>query len=489
MTFNSRSRISARLSESQIKTRMEKLGMTDPGNTMINGSRKDEGSRLYVYVVSAVAAVGGLLFGFDTAIISGAEKFVTAEFQLNVYQEGFAVSSILIGCILGAAVAGTISDRFGRKKVLIGTAAFFMLSAILSGLPHSLSGLVVARILGGLAVGVSSMVSPMYIAEIAPARIRGRLVTLNQMAIVTGILIAYFVGWLLVDIGQTNWRWMFASEALPAAILLVGLFLVPESPRWLVGQGKQDRAFKILARVDGRDHATQELEEIHQALGQEEGRIRELFRPGLRVALAIGVVLAILGQISGINSVIYYGSRIFEAAGFEEASSQLWAQVLVGATNFVVTIISLCIIDKVGRKILLLLGTAGMATAMAMAACFLEDQNVPTAAKVGIVLGYIASFALGVGGVVWVVIAEIYPTKIRGRAVSIATTSVWVANFALTQTFPFLLEKLGQNVFWIFAVLSAAMFLFVLAVVTETKGKSLEQIEMMWKRVGGEQAE
>jgi sugar porter (SP) family MFS transporter len=324
----------------------------------------------------------------------------------------------------------------------------------------------------------------MYIAEIAPARIRGRLVTLNQMAIVTGILVAYFVAWLLVDTGDNNWRWMFASESLPALLLLVGLLLVPESPRWLAKRGELDQALAVLTRVGGQARATYELEEITLALSREEGTLAELLRPGLRVALMIGVVLAILGQISGINTIIYYAPKIFLKAGFEEARSAMWATVLVGTTNCVVTIVSLCVIDKIGRKPLLLLGTAGMGIAMTLAGLYLADDSVSTAAKVCIILAYIASFGVGVGGVVWVVIAEIFPTKIRGRAVSIATASVWVACFAVAQTFPYLLGRFSDRVFWIYAVLCGVMFLFVLLVVTETKGKSLEEIEQMWRRAG-----
>lgn len=435
----------------------------------------------YAYLVSAIAAVGGLLFGFDTAIISGAIEFVKAEFALNEHQEGFAVSSILIGCIIGAAMAGAISDRLGRKRVLIATAVIYMFSAILSGLPQTLQHLVLARFLGGLAVGVSSMVSPMYIAEIAPPHIRGRLVSLNQMAIVTGILMAYCVNWLLVDVGDNNWRWMFASESVPAFILLIGLFFVPESPRWLAKQDRHDDALTVLARVNGTGRAMQELGEIKQALAEEEGTLRELLQPGLRMALIISVTLAVLGQISGINTIIYYAPKIFLAAGFAEAKSALWATILVGTTNFVITIVSLWIIDKVGRKPLLLIGTAGMGIAMTLAGGLLASGAVPTALKVAIVLTYIASFGLGVGGVVWVVIAEIFPTKIRGRAVSIATASVWVACFAVAQTFPYLLGRFNERVFFIYAFLCLAMFLFVRFAVTETKGKSLEEIEKMWR--------
>ncbi|MBI4578419.1 MAG: sugar porter family MFS transporter, partial [Planctomycetes bacterium] len=387
----------------------------------------ERGSTAYVFVISAVAAVGGLLFGFDTAIIAGAIEFVRTHFALDPMQEGWAVGSLLIGCMVGAASAGIIADRFGRKKVLLITAALYIISAVLAGIPRTLQELVIARFLGGLAVGISSMVSPMYIAEIAPARIRGALVTLNQMAIVTGILLANLAAGLLVDTGENNWRYMFASAAVPSLLLLVALFAVPESPRWLAKQGLSDRALAILARVGGRSHAEVELGEIQTALAEEGGAFRELFGPGLRVALVIGVVLAVLGQISGINTVIYYAPKIFLKAGYAETSSATWANVMVGTTNFVITIVSLAVIDRIGRKALLMIGTAGMAVSMAVAGMYLTSETVSLAVKVAAILLYIASFGLGVGGVVWVVIAEIFPTKIRGRAVSVATVAVWAA--------------------------------------------------------------
>ena len=453
-----------------------------PSGTGVLSAADERVNVAYVYVISAVAAVGGLLFGFDTAIIAGAIEFVRVEFHLNPHQEGFAVSSLLIGCIVGAGAAGTLSDRVGRKKVLIATSAFYVLSAVLAALPHSLTQLVGARFLGGLAVGVSSMVAPLYIAEIAPARIRGRLVTLNQMAIVTGILLADVVSWLLEGIGDANWRWMFASAAFPAIMLMIGLLFVPESPRWLAKAGQHGRALAILATIGGRRHAESEMAEIESVLAEETGSLWELFGRRFRLALVIGIVLAVLGQVTGINTVIYYAPKIFLTAGFEKASAAMWASVLVGITNFISTIVALWLIDKVGRRPLLLFGPAGMGVALVLAGIFLTAEHVPAAAKVAIILAYIVSFAIGVGGTVWVVISEIFPTKIRGRAVSLAVVSVWTACFAVAQTFPYLIETFGQRSFWIYAVMCAVMCLFVFFVLPETKGESLEQIERMWKR-------
>lgn len=441
------------------------------------------GSVLYVYLVCAVAAVGGLLFGFDTAIISNAIGPVTKEFALDEHEQGFAVSSILVGCVFGASFAGLLADRFGRKKVLIVAALFYVMSAGLSAIPRDLTGLVIARFLGGLAVGVSSLVSPLYIAEIAPARIRGRLVSLQQMAIVTGILLAYFVGWLLVGTGPNAWRWMFASEMAPAAILLLALLFVPESPRWLTKLGRADEAASILRRVGGAGHARLEMVEIQSALRMEEGRLSELLRPGFRVALLIAVTLAVLQQISGINTIVYYAPRVFARVGHAE-SAAAWATVLVGVTNVVCTLIALWIIDKVGRRALLLGGSAGMFVCLALAAVLLPRPDVPAALKLGIILGYIAFFGVGLGATVWVVIAEIFPTKIRGRAMAIATVSLWVACFAVAQTFPWLIETLGERCFWIYAGMCVVMFVFSWTVVTETRGQSLEAIERMWRGRG-----
>jgi sugar porter (SP) family MFS transporter len=442
---------------------------------------QDQGSRTYVYVVSAVAAVGGLLFGFDTAVISGAIGFVKDQFGLDAIQEGFVVSCILIGCIAGALVAGPISDRVGRKKVLIATAAVYAISAIFSGLARNTNELIAARFLGGIAVGVSSMVSPTYIAEVAPAAIRGRLVSLQQLAIVTGILLAYFSNWLLVDIPENNWRWMFASEAVPSLALLIAVLFIPDSPRWLAKQDRDEEALSVLTRIGGPRHAERELADIRSTLAVESGSMLELLRPGLRIALLIGVVLAILQQITGINTIIYYAPKVFEYAGFNEASSALFATVLVGVMNFVITMISLAIIDRVGRKVLMMIGSAGMGLCLAAAALFLSNDSLPGWLKVAIVLGYIGFFGLGVGGVVWVVIAEIFPNKTRGRAVAAATAVLWVSCFAVSQTFPLLIEIFKTDVFWIYAAMCLIMFLFVSFVVPETKNKSLEDIERMWR--------
>ncbi|MFC1538254.1 sugar porter family MFS transporter [Candidatus Latescibacterota bacterium] len=441
----------------------------------------NEENTVYVYAIALVAALGGLLFGFDTGVISGAISFVTNEFSLNAHQEGFAVSNLLIGCIIGAVTAGFLSDKFGRKKMLIVSAVFFLTSALLSAFPRTFVQLVIARFIGGYGVGMASMLSPLYIAEISPARIRGRLVSLNQFTIVGGILLSYLANWLLVDIGPNNWRWMFASEALPAVLFLVALFAVPESPRWLVKSGRLDNALKILTKIGGKKHAEAEIDDIKSTIDKEKGSIFEIFKPGLRLVLLVGVLLAIFQQITGINTVIYYAPKIFMRAGYESASSALLAQVIVGFTNFVFTIIAIVTIDRFGRKPLLLIGLAGMGISFALAGFAFHSATIGATFILIPIILYVAFFAMSLGPVVWVLLSEIFPTKIRGRAMSIATMSLWVSCFLVSQSFPWLVEMFEQKTFYLYACICIIAFVFVFFMVTETKGKTLEEIEKMWE--------
>jgi len=442
----------------------------------------DSGSLAYVVLVSTVAAVGGLLFGFDTAVIAGANPFLKAHFELSEAMLGFAVSSAIIGCIFGAALAGSTSDRFGRRKVLLVCAVLFAVSAIGSAIPRTLTEFVLARFIGGLGVGAASMLSPMYIAEISPARIRGRLVSLNQLAIVSGILAAYFVDFFMVDIPETNWRWMFASETLPAVLFFVLLLVVPESPRWLAKQGRDGQALGILTRVGGGAAAQLEMAEIKETITQEENSIGQLLHPGMRIALVIGLGLAVLQQVTGINIVMYYAPTIFASAGSAINTSLLQA-VAVGAVNLTFTLVAIWVIDKLGRRILLLVGSAGMGVFLALVGGVFHSGELKGVWVLLFILGYIACFAGSLGPVVWVVISEIFPTRIRGRAMSIATVSLWIACALVAQVFPIMLERLdGALTFGIFAVMCVVAFLFILIMVPETKGKTLEEIEKQWVR-------
>ena len=450
----------------------------------LNGTlvdQSDNGSIIYTCVVSFVAAVGGLLFGFDTGVISGAISFVTGHFSLNPHQEGFAVSSLMIACTIGAAFAGTLTDRYGRKKILILAALFFVISAVMSALPRTFTDLIIARFIGGLAVGIASVLSPMYIAEISPAGIRGRLVALNQLAIVVGILFSYSTNWLLVDIGPNNWRWMFAAEAFPAGVFFIALFLIPESPRWLVKQGMTDKALVILTRVGGRLHAEAEIHEIKSTVEKEEGSMRDLLKPGLRRILLVGVLLALFAHITGIDTIIYYGPVIFMKAGYETASSALFASVILGITNLIFTFVGISTVDRFGRKPLLLIGLAGMGISIAIVGLTFQSQVIGSLWIIAPIITYLAFFSMSVGVVIWVYTSEIFPTKIRGRAMSIATMVLWLSNVIVTQTFPWMIERIEGNTFYLYAVICAVAFLFVLFMLTETKGKTLEEIEKMWR--------
>lgn len=452
------------------------------------------GSLVYLTLICLVATLGGLLFGYDTGVISGAIGPLVDRFGLSPKMEGWAASCALVGCIFGAAFAGVISDRIGRKKLLVISAVFFLVSALGTALPRDLTVFIIFRFLGGLGVGAASMTSPMYIAEISPARIRGRMVSVNQLAIVSGFLVVYFVNYYIALgrsddwLAQTGWRWMFGSESLPAILLLLLLFFVPESPRWLTKQGRPDEARRILTRVDGPDHAANEMAEITDAIARESGSVMQLLRPGMRIVLIIGIVLAVLQQVTGINVFLYYGTEIFKSMAGATVDAALLQQIVVGSANLTFTIIAIWSVDKIGRKPLMMIGALGMGVSLAalgLAACF--DRI--GASLLVFVLGYIACFALSVGPVTWVILSEIFPTKIRGRAMAIATCCLWLANFAVSQTFPmmdenpWLVRQFNHGFpFWIYAVFCAVLFLFVWRAVPETKGKTLEEIEQHWMR-------
>ena len=443
--------------------------------------QSERGSIIYVYFVSLIAAVGGLLFGFDTGVISGAIPFITEHFDLNAHQEGFAVSNVLVGCVVGASFAGALSDKFGRKKILIMTALFFTLSAILSTIPRTYIELIIYRFLGGLAVGVASVLSPIYIAEIAPARIRGRLVSINQFTIVFGMLITYITNWLVVDTGPNNWRYMFLIEVPFAIFFFIALFFVPESPRWLTKQGRLDNALKILTRVGGSKHAEREMQEIENMLQKEEGSFRELLKPGLRKALILGVILAFFSTSTGIGPVTYYAPTIFLEAGFESASSALFASIIVVLTILLCTFIVIAFVDRIGRKPLLLIGLTGMTLSMAMMGYTYQNPGLDAKWIIIPLLTFVGFFAMSLGDIVWVMLAEIYPNKVRGRGMAIGTMVVWLSDFMVSQTFPWMTEIIGKGTFYIYCVICAAAFVFVLLFLPETKGKTLEQIEQMWE--------
>jgi MFS transporter, SP family, arabinose:H+ symporter len=447
-----------------------------------------EGSMGYVYLLASVAALGGLLFGYDTAVISGAIGFMEAHFGLDAIQTGWVASCVLLGCIVGAAGAGMLSDALGRKKVLLLAAVLFAVSAIGAALPSTVTQFVVARILGGLGIGMASMLSPLYIAEVAPARNRGRLVSLNQLAIVLGIVVVYFVNSLIARLGDNSWnvalgwRWMFASGALPAGLFFVLLFLVPESPRWLTERGRESDALAILERIGGREEAAAQMQEIRLVLAQESGSLGQLLQPNLQIPLVIALALAVLQQITGINVVMYYAPEIFKSAGVK-ATQAIGDTVAVGVVNMLFTLVAIWTIDRLGRKPLLLIGSVGMGVFLALLGTAFATQQLEGPWILLCVLGYVAAFAMAMGPVVWVIMAEIFPTQIRGRAMSVATVFLWSACYGVSQTFPWMLKRIGAPcTFWFYAVMCLLAVVFVAWYVPETKGKTLEEIEQGWLR-------
>lgn len=436
------------------------------------------GSARSIYLPAMVAAIGGLLFGFDTAVINGAIVFIKRQFGLSESQTEIAASSLLLGCVVGASVAAFTSDRFGRKRVLLGAAALFTLSSIGAALPRDLFQFAVARLLGGIAIGIASTLSPLYIAEISPAKKRGLLVSLNQLAIVSGILLSYSVNYMLTGAGPSNWRWMFATAALPSLAFLLTLLFIPESPRWLVQKGRNQEAEQFLARMVGPQAASIEINAIRAAISEESG---DLFDPSFRKPLIVAIVIALFSQFTGINTIIYYGSIVFlEHVPHQTASTALWANVIIGVINFVATIVGMLLIDRSGRKSLLMSAFGGMALSLAAVSVAIHFQASGVIVLI-FVLTYVACFAVGVGTGTWVLMSEICPTRVRGRAMSIATVFLWCGTLSVTLTFLSLVTLFtAAGVFLLYSLISVAALLFVWRGVPETKGRTLEEIEKFW---------
>jgi len=433
----------------------------------------------YVILISSIAALGGLLFGFDTAVISGTTPFIKPYFGLNDIWLGWTVSSLLFGCIIGVISAGKPSDLFGRKKTLMVAALLFVISAFGSAVASRLSIFISFRILGGLGVGIASMLSPMYISEISPAERRGRLVSLNQLAIVIGILLAFISNALLVDTGENNWRWMLAVMSIPALLFFVFLFFAPESPRWLVQKGFSNEAFTILSKVNGSDEAKIELSEIEKSIRDEEdsGAFSEVFSPKMRPILFMGVFLCVFSQITGINSIMYYAPVIFQSIG-AGASNAIMQTAMIGGGNLIFTFVAISLVDRLGRKPLLIGGVSGMIISLTSIATAFYFQRTDGYIILFLILIYIASFSASVGAVTWVIVSEIFPNKLRSKAMSVSIVSLWIANFILILVFPLMLSRLGgASAFLIFDVMCVLLLLFAVFKLPETKGKSLEELE------------
>ncbi len=446
-----------------------------------------KGSTFYAAKIALIAAVGGFLFGYDTAVISGAIPFLEDFFKLSSAQLGFAVSSVVLGCIIGSSVAGSLADKLGRKKIMISASMLFLISAILTSIPNKLFLFDLARFVTGLAIGLSSPISPLYIAEMSPAKIRGGLVTLNQLAITFGIVAAYLVDWGIAMIGDTQWqtnhawRYMFASAAIPALILIVGLGFIPESPRWLIKEGHVEKAKNILIKIGGMPHAEAELSEIKNALGEEKANLTQLLKPGFRWALLIGILIMVFSQITGMNAIYMYTSKLLLKVGFATKSSALFGMVIVGLVNFLSTIFAISVIDKVGRRFLMLIAPAGMCVCMIIVAIGFGGNAFTPAIMLAAILIFVFFFAIGVGPEAWLVTSEIFPNKVRGRAMSICTFSLWMSSFVANLVFPKFLEWSQTGTFCLFAAACALMVIFVYKLVPETKGKTLEEIENFWK--------
>lgn len=442
--------------------------------------------------IALIAAIGGLLFGYDTAVISGAIGNLTIYFSLNTLETGWAISSALVGCLFGALLADYLSSRFGRKWCMIVSAILFLICSVGTALPDSFTSFIIYRIIGGIGVGIASMVVPMYIAEIAPPEKRGSLVAYNQLAIVIGIVTVYFVNYLIALQGneewnlQKGWRWMFGSEAIPSVLYMILLFFIPESPRWLLMKNKPARAFGILERFNNKETAVHTGQQILDSLkSQEKTSWRALLQPSLRLALLVGIGLSVFQQITGINAILYYAPEIFKSFGSNTDSSLLQTSLL-GVVNMIFTIVAIYLVDKLGRKPLLYIGSAGMFVALAIVGIAAYYQ-ITSAWLLPFLLLFMASFSISWGPVVWVLLAEIFPNRVRSLALSLAVFVQWIANFVVSQTFPLLtgdkwLQQTfhGAFPFLLFAVLCLLALLFVGKYVPETRNKTLEQMDELW---------
>jgi MFS transporter, SP family, arabinose:H+ symporter len=452
--------------------------------------------KTYLIVICLISTLGGFLFGYDTAVISGTLTFVRTQFQMDALLEGWFVGSALLGCVIGVASAGVIADRFGRKMALILSAVLLLVSAAGCMIAGDLSVLILYRWIGGLGVGVASMLSPLFISEVSWPEIRGRMVSLYQLAITLGILAAYFANAQILSLGVAMglqeggfwqwvistevWRGMFGAEALPGILFLVLLFFVPESPRWLLVRKREEEARAVLSRIMSEEAAEKEVGEIKLVFAPKSSSWKQLLAPGIRGALLIGMSLAMLSQFSGINAIIYYGPRIFESAGFGVGGS-LNGQVIIGIVNVLFTLIAIWKIDRLGRRVLLIVGCVGMVMAhLAIGAVFYAGRADGPLLMVFIPL-FVAFFAFSYGPVIWTLLSEIYPTPVRGRAMSIATFTLWVGTFIIGQTVPWMLETLQPSgTFWLFSVMLLPAIWITWKLVPETKGRTLEEIERYW---------
>ena len=456
----------------------------------------------YVIFMAVVAAIGGILFGYDTAVISGTTEIVKNQFQLTDMMEGWYVGCALIGSICGVLVAGSLSDYLGRKLTMLISAALFSISAIGCAVCGSFDGLVAYRIIGGVGIGIVSIVSPIYISEVSPAKIRGTLVSLYQLAVTVGFLMAYLANWVIdsnintaLAFGDPDlslwerimnteaWRGMLGSETLPALLFFFVIFFIPESPKWLIVKGKMDKAAAVLSKVYAQpQEVEEEITVTKESLGSDKGSWADLLKPGILLAVIAGSAIAILGQFMGVNAVLYYGPKIFSEAGFD---NPMFSTVLVGVVNCVTTVIAVFIIDRVGRKQLIYWGVSGMILCLLAIGVYFawgSQLGLGNAFMLTFFLAYVFCTAISICAVVFVLLSEMYPNSVRGRAMSIAGFALWIGTYLIGQLTPVLLGWSQAGTFFLFAVMCVPYMLIMWKVIPETTGKSLEEIERYWTK-------
>ena len=452
----------------------------------------------YVIFMAVVAAIGGILFGYDTAVISGTTEMVRSQFALTDMTEGWYVGCALIGSICGVLAAGTLSDYLGRKLTMLISAALFSISAIGCAVCGSFDGLVAYRIIGGVGIGIVSIVSPIYISEVSPAKIRGTLVSLYQLAVTVGFLLAYMANWAIdanIDPAMAGdtlwnkimhteaWRGMLGSETMPALLFFLIIFFIPESPKWLIVKGRTEKASAVLSKIYGTsEEVTNEIETTKSSLGEDNGKWSDLLKPGIIIAVIAGSAIAILGQFMGVNAVLYYGPKIFTEAGFE---NPMFSTVLVGIVNCLTTVIAVFIIDRVGRKQLIYWGVSGMIICLVAIGIYFawgSSLGLGNGFMLTFFLAYVFCTAISICAVVFVLLSEMYPNSVRGRAMSIAGFALWIGTYLIGQLTPVLLGWSQAGTFFLFAVMCVPYMLIMWKVIPETTGKTLEEIEQYWSK-------
>ena len=445
----------------------------------------NKGLKGFVYVAVGIAAVGGLLFGYDTGVISGAILFIQKQYGLSSSMEEIVVSSVLVGAIIGAVIGGALTNNYGRRKMIILAGIIFTISAIGTAFSPSVTWLITGRVISGIGIGIASFIAPMYIGELVPARVRGALVAVNMLAITTGIVVAYLVDYAFSGSGQ--WRYMFGLAAIPSIGLVIGMWILPDSPRWLISKSKIKEAKKVLQRVRTGDDVTPEITDIQKSLEKQGAAgIRGLFQHSLKMPLIVGLGLAIFQQITGINTVIYYSPTIFKFAGINSVGPAILAGAALTGLMWCFHILAIFLIDRVGRRPLLLTGVAGQIiglTILGAAFQFPQLASFKSYVAIGGLSIYVSCFAFGLGPIFWLLISEIYPLKVRGAAMSTVTVINWTMNLIVAITFLSLVSFIGQaSTFWLYGLIAIGAWIFFYKLVPETKGKTLEEIEEHWRK-------